>query len=1227
MRSGFYKIYKVLKRQRVLSLIGLIILILSLGFFASKITFEEDITKLIPTNSKSKEFQKVLKNVNFADKIIINFKRKQNAKTASLTNAATAFVDSVNNLAKPYIKDIQGRVEDEDALATIDFVYNNLPLFLEPEDYNKIEKKLTADSIKNITNANYKTLISPSGIIAKDVILKDPLGLSFLGLEHLKALSFGDDFNLNNGFLVSKDNNNLLLFITPKYASSDTNNNTAFSEILNTIKQTINTSFKNKVEVEYYGGALIAVANANQIKQDIQFTISIALTVLLVILILFYRKLLIPFILFFPTVIGGLFAVVTLYILRDSVSAISLGIGSVLLGVTLDYSLHILTHIRGNNSIESLYKEIAKPILVSSLTTALAFLCLLFLQSQALQDLGVFAAVSVVSASVFALLFIPQVYKNTVKNKQKLTVLDKVASYNLHKNKFAIITITLLLVVSLFTYNKVTFNNDLASLNYQPESFLKAEKNLDALTNVSSKSIYIVAFGDTEQQALEANDFAYFNLNILKKENKIIEFSSIASLLKSNKLQEQKVKLWNQFWTDARIETTKNNLVSSGNIHGFKPATFNKFYTLLNSNFNTLKAKDFSALQSISTSDYITKSDKITTVATLVKVEEQNLNTVISAFKNNSQIVVIDRQQMNETFLGNLKTDFNSLVLYSLIVVLIVLILYYKSLSLTLVTAIPIALTWLVTIGIMGLFNIKFNIFNIIISTFIFGLGVDYCIFLTNGLLHEYKTGEKALPTHKISIILSVITTILGVGVLVFAKHPALHSIALVSIVGIVSALIIAFTLQPLLFKLFIGSKTKRPISLRLLLHSVISFGYFGIGGALLSVLSVFLVKIVPVSKKKKMPWFHKVLSKFKKSVLYTNWFVDKKIINPNNEFFKKQAVIIANHTSFLDILAIGMLHPKLVFLVNDWVYNSPVFGKAVKLAGFYPVSSGIENGVSHLQKKVNQGYSLIAFPEGTRSTTNKVKRFHKGAFYLAEQFKLDIVPVVIHGNSEVLPKGSFVIKNGSITLKVLDRIPFNSKKYGENYSVKTRKIGAYFRAELDKLRTEIEHKNYFHNLVLQEYRYKGNLLFKTVKKDLNSNSKLYKTILDTLPSKSKIIHSSKDYGQLDFLLVLDRPERTINTHIQDSEVSKIVAHSFITNYDYKINVCNTVKDLIVTTSDIAIINNEDLKAEEILEISKKVSMFFLLKKSVKQYQQTIINLGFTVNKSNTDLIILNKNK
>jgi len=169
--------------------------------------------------------------------------------------------------------------------------------------------------------------------------------------------------------------------------------------------------------------------------------------------------------------------------------------------------------------------------------------------------------------------------------------------------------------------------------------------------------------------------------------------------------------------------------------------------------------------------------------------------------------VLIDRQELNEDLLGNLKDEFNSLIVYSLCAVVLLLVLFYRNWRLTLVTAIPILLSWFITIGVMGVFKFDFNIFNVIISTFIFGLGVDYSIFITNGLLRENTTNSNAFMTHKTSIILSVLTTMLGVGVLVFAKHPALYSLAVVSIIGIGTTMLVAFICQPILFKVLVKDR------------------------------------------------------------------------------------------------------------------------------------------------------------------------------------------------------------------------------------------------------------------------------------------------------------------------------------------------------------------------------------------------------------------------------------
>ncbi|SDX04351.1 MMPL family transporter [Aequorivita viscosa] len=1226
MGKWFYKTHQFLQKNKIGTALVFLLLLSGLVFLVTKTRFEEDISKLIPINGESQNLQKVLKTVNFTDKIIVTIRRNDSVDVTELTQYATEFIDSLETHSSQYIKNIRGKVDDDDLLRTMDFVYENLPLFLDKADYKTIANKLEKDSVSALTEANYKTLISPSGIVSKDVILKDPLGLSFIALKKLRQLGVADEFVLKDGFLVSKDENNLLLFITPKFASSETSENSKFAEDLYSLQNTLNQKYSGQVKSEYFGAALIAVANAQQIKSDIQFTVGIAFTVLILVFMLFYRKVYVPIILFVPTLFGGLLAVSLLYLLRDNISAISLGIGSVLLGVTLDYSLHILTHIRNNETVESLYKDVAEPILMSSLTTALAFLCLLFLDSQALQDLGVFAAISVLGASVFALLFIPLVYKNPLSPKQQINVLDRVADYPFHKNKWLLIGLGAALIVSFFTFNKVEFNKDISKLNYESEEIKAAMQHLDELTDISSKSVYLATYGKSVESTLQLNDSIYKTLELLEEEGKISSFSSIGALVQSQRDQRDKIAEWQQFWSKSRKDSTENNLIRSGEQLGFKPSTFNRFYAFLNTDFQTLKPEDYQQIPSVILEDYIKTEADFTTITTLVKLNDENDLGIKNIFNETPNTLVIDRQEMNETFLGNLKNDFNSLIGYCLLAVLLILFLFFRSLSLTIVTATPIFLTWFLTLGIMGLFNIQFNIFNIIISTFIFGLGIDYSIFMTKGLLKELRTGEKVMVTNKTSIMLSVLTTILGVGVLVFAKHPALYSISIVSIIGIFSAMFTAFTVQPLLFKLFIGSSKKRPITPRMFVHSVLSFSYFGLGGICLSIYSVTLMPILPFSKKMKMGWFHIVIAKFFKSVLYTNPFVKKKVINRAGEHFSKPAVIIANHTSFLDIVAVGMLHPKICFLVNDWVYNSPIFGKAVQKADFYPVSSGIENSLEPLQKKIEQGYSLMAFPEGTRSHTNKIKRFHKGAFYLANQFNLDILPVLIHGNSEVNPKGSFIIKDGSISVIILPRIKAEDKSFGTNHTQQAKKIGAYFRDEFLNLRNEIEDETYFHHIVLEEYRYKGDSIYKTVKRDLIENAEVYFQVIRQLEKRGSIAHISEDFGQLDFLLTLDSPDRKIYSLIEESESRTILQNSYITHKYEKLFFKASVSEILNSDIEMLILSSEKHLAEIMNQLSDlSVQTIVLLKQASLAETENIITLGFQRIYQNLNISIFKK--
>ena len=505
----------------------------------------------------------------------------------------------------------------------------------------------------------------------------------------------------------------------------------------------------------------------------------------------------------------------------------------------------------------------------------------------------------------------------------------------------------------------------------------------------------------------------------------------------------------------------------------------------------------------------------------------------------------------------------------------------------------------------MGVFGIEFTIFNVIISTFIFGLGVDYSIFITNGLVKDYTRGSKEITTYKVSIVLSVITTILGVGVLIFAKHPALKSISALCLIGILITLFVSFTIQPLLFRTFVSGRAKKgfsPIKLRLFITSTISLIIYGLGGILLSLFSITILQLIPISKKNKNKWLHNNAARLVRWVLYSNPFVSKKVVNTVNETFDKPAIIISNHASSLDTLTMGLLTHKVVYLVNDWVYKSPIFGILARVLGFYPVSDGVDNSSEHLQNKVDEGYSLVVFPEAKRSLSNKVGRFHKGAFYLQQQLKIDILPIYLNGNSEVMPKNDMMIHDGKLIVTVGERIKYDDTTFGISDRERTKNISKYYKNEFLRLRENYENENYFKRILLSNYLYKEGKLFDKVKSDFDRYKIQYQTLNDLLPMKCKLLHIGDDFGQIDILLVSKSKDRKISSFVEDTVKNEIAKNCYV-NKHKKVDYIKNFENIDFSEMDtllISTLNGIEILEQISLNSFKNIILFSKENKSIK---------------------------
>jgi 1-acyl-sn-glycerol-3-phosphate acyltransferase len=138
--------------------------------------------------------------------------------------------------------------------------------------------------------------------------------------------------------------------------------------------------------------------------------------------------------------------------------------------------------------------------------------------------------------------------------------------------------------------------------------------------------------------------------------------------------------------------------------------------------------------------------------------------------------------------------------------------------------------------------------------------------------------------------------------------------------------------------------------------------------------------------------------------------------------------VLVANHQSLYDILAVLKALPiDFKFVVKRALRRVPLWGYAMDKAGYLFIDAEQSGDVRALIKeavhRMTRGSSMLFFAEGTRSADGRLGQFKRGAFLLASRSGCNVVPVVIQGSREVVPKGSFHIRPGHITVTVLEPI------------------------------------------------------------------------------------------------------------------------------------------------------------------------------------------------------------
>lgn len=674
MKNLLLRIYDYFAVHRRALWIGFAVVFAALVALAATLRYNEDIMDFLPITEEERAALDAYQSQDAAAQLVLIIDGGEEDRRYDA-------LDEIEVLLSAQGYQLSLEMDPTEQIAEL---YAQLPCLIADSVYDRFDSLFTPEAVRAALLRDRTILNTPGSSFLAPAIQNDPLGLVQLP-----------------SFQTSLASSKNYAFLESPYGGTETQKNAALVDSLQDATEAIAASFP-ELNIRWTGAPVIAVGNARRIKTDTLLCIS--LSAVLIILLLAYafpRRRDICLILLSVSV-GWVTGMAVLHMITPAVSAVVLGIGSVLIGIAVNYPLHLLVHQRYTSSVRQTLDEVLSPLIVGNITTVGAFLTLVPMRATALRHLGIFASAMLVGTILFCLFVLPHLMSAdpTRIREIKFPFVHRTSSsahcplYIVHFTLF-LCTILAGLYLWLCPYDR--FDSNLNHINY-----MTAQQRED-----------MSAFDVKTDDAARWADY------------------------------------WSSHDPQALIATIRNEAAAAG----FRPEAFQPFYDHL-----TSVGKD---------------ATTISVGGLMAKISER------------------------------LSDNFDYIGACCSLIVFIFLWISFKRFSLALIAFVPMALSWIWILAIMQLCSLQFNIVNIILATFIFGQGDDYTIFIVEGILYERRTGKAILPQYRQSIILSALIMLIGIGILVFAVHPAMHSLGVVTLIGMAVVLLMAFTVPPFLYSMW----------------------------------------------------------------------------------------------------------------------------------------------------------------------------------------------------------------------------------------------------------------------------------------------------------------------------------------------------------------------------------------------------------------------------------------
>jgi uncharacterized protein len=787
-------------RRRRIVLGGLALLLICAGATLPLLPRDNSIQNMLPGDSGIHHMLEFLQDARFAGQVAVSFKR---APAVSFTEFTAAIDRTVASLDSPHIEQVIHKIDIPSAGKDITFFQQHLPSLMDDRDFSALTNRLNPSGVQRTLQNRFADLIKPGGSMALPLMRRDPFEIEEEFLSRLQELaaSSGYTIEIKNGYLFSEDGSHALAVLETSAPVTDV---AASHELLDAVNNAL-AGLPAGITADVVCGHRHAVSNEAILKRDVQRAVFAAAIGFLLLFALCFRDFRAQFIFVIPLA-SVLLSIHLCSWLTGPLSLFVLGFGVVIVGIAVDYGIHVYVAVRTAGNPDEARRAVVRPVVLGALTTLGVFIAFFAAGVPGYSQMAVFSIASILLSLAGALFVLPHLIKTNPPRRSGTPPEEGIlrnlaarpsARQAAGRGGFGFFILWLLLLVLLVTpFPRLSFDSDLRALDGSGEAVWNAEERFREIWGSGAETLALaVVEAPDADTALALNDRLYA---AVRGQGDADGFSSFSSVWKSRAKRTENAARWNRFWTPGRIAEVRT-MMDAANI-GFKPDAFDPFFQTLET---PAEAPDEPADNQIFQTLENRFTQSLGGAHQLVSFfpDTAEWMTRVKNALNATDALLISRREIDRVLSDETVRTVKRVASLAVVLVLLFTVVLMRRPREILPALLPAAVSVIAVLKILHVTGMAINIPTLISGIVVIGLSIDYGIFMVYGCKRE------TLNEVRTAVTLSALTSLVGAGVLLLTRHPALFSIGVTLVAGLTAGVVTALCAVPFLARFLFQEK------------------------------------------------------------------------------------------------------------------------------------------------------------------------------------------------------------------------------------------------------------------------------------------------------------------------------------------------------------------------------------------------------------------------------------